>query len=179
MNSTPHTPAKIDIGFAIVLALAVVAGIGVWVVQGPAAFFDILRADMGFALILLPKIAGGIIFAITLGIVLPKDRVLRAVGPDSGWRGLTIATLAGAVIPGGPSVMFPLATGLLASGADLGAAVAMISGWVLLSVNRTLVWELSFIPVDLVGLRLLLTLPVPLLLGYAARAAVGRRRAAS
>lgn len=74
--------------------------------------------------------------------------------------------------------MYPLAAGLLASGADVGAAVAMISGWVLLSVYRTLVWELSFLPADLVALRLLLTLPLPLVLGFAARFMLLRQRRA-
>lgn len=166
----------IDTGFLIVLAVALLGGIGVWVLQGPQAFFAILLTDMGFAAILLPKIAGGIVLAVTLGMILPKDKVLRAVGPESGIGGLAIAMLAGAVIPGGPSVMFPLAASMMVSGADIGAAIAMISGWVLLSANRTLVWELSFIPVDLVVLRLLLTLPVPVLLGVAARLVTKRVR---
>lgn len=54
----------------------------------------------------------------------------------------------------------------------------MISGWVLLSVYRTLVWELSFLPADLVALRLLLTLPLPLVLGFAARFMLLRQRRA-
>lgn len=110
-DSAAPSASRIDLGFAIVLAIAGFGGIGVWWLQGPAAFFDILLTDLGFAAMLLPKIAGGILLAITLGMILPKDKVLRAVGPDSGWRGLGIATLAGAVIPGGPSVMYPLAAG--------------------------------------------------------------------
>ena len=161
-----------DTGFFLMAALAGLAGALVWTQQGWLAFRDILLADVGFAIALLPKIAGGIVLATALGILLPRERVLRAVGPDSGVTGLGIAMVAGAVIPGGPSVIYPLAVSLMASGADIGAAVAMISAWVLLSVNRTVIWELSFIPADLVLLRVLLTLPLPIILGLLVRTSI-------
>ena len=85
-------------------------------------------------------------------------------------------TAAGALFPGGPAVTFALTAGLITSGADIAAGVAMVSGWVLLSANRTLIWELSFLPAHFVGLRVLMTLPVPILLGLAIRH-VARRRA--
>ena len=168
-----------DTGFYVVAGIAVVAGAMVWRLEGPARFWDILGTDLLFAAALLPKIAGGILLATALAILLPKERVLKAVGPESGLRGLCIAMIAGAVIPGGPSVTYPLAVGLMASGADLAAAITMISSWVLLSVNRTVIWELSFIPADLVLLRVLLTLPVPILLGLLVRGTVRAVRTAS
>jgi hypothetical protein len=58
---------------------------------------------------------------------------------------------------------------LLAAGADLGAGIALVSGWVLLGLNRTLIWEFSFLPADFVLLRVALSLPVPILLGWATR----------
>lgn len=167
-----------DTGFFIVSALCVISGTAVWVLQGKAAFISILLQDLGFALLILPKVAGGIVLASALGLLLPKKRVIEAVGPESGIRGLVIAACAGAIIPGGPSVTFPLAAGLLAGGADIGAAVAMISGWVLLGVNRTLIWELSFMPLDFVALRILLSLPIPILIGLVARALFKSKSAA-
>ena len=64
---------------------------------------------------------------------------------------------------------FPIAAGLGVAGADLGAMIAFISGWSLLGLNRTLIWEFSFLPADLVWTRYLLSLPVPILLGLAVR----------
>ncbi len=158
-----------DTGFAIITAIAVAGGIGVWVVHGPARFFEVLGQDLFFAAVLLPKVFGGILLAVTLGFLLPKDRVMRMTGPESGVKGLIVAGIAGAVIPGGASVTFPLTAGMLAAGADLGAGVAMVSGWVLLGLNRTVIWELSFLPADLVWLRVVLTLPVPVVLGLLVR----------
>lgn len=168
-ETAPPRRRVFDAGFAVVAGLAVTSGAAVWATQGAAEFWRILRADLGFAAMLLPKIVGGIFLATALALVLPRERVRRAVGPESGVMGLAIATLAGAAIPGGPSVTYPLAVGLLASGADLGAAVALVSAWLLLGLNRTLIWELSFIPADLVVLRYLLTLPAPVVMGLAMR----------
>ena len=171
----PHARRMIDGGLIFVTLLLVVSGTAVWMTQGPARFFEILWHDLGFALAVLPKIAGAILLATAIGLCLPRDRVLALIGPDSGWRGLVIATAAGAVVPGGPSVTYPLTLGLMAAGADLGAGVALVSGWVLLSLNRTLVWELSFLPAELVALRYALTLPVPVMLGLLTRAVIRRR----
>ena len=100
---------------------------------------------------------------------LPRERILALVGPESGVRGLAIATTAGAIIPGGPATTMPLAVGLMAAGADFGAGLALVLGWMLLGVNRVLIWELSFLPADLVLLRVLLSLPAPILIGLVAR----------
>ena len=164
----------IDGGLIFVTALLFLSGAGVWITRGPERFLDLLLADLGFALVLLPKILGGIVMATALGLSLPRGRVLALIGPQSGWRGLMIAAAAGAVMPGGPHVIYPLTLALMGAGADLAAGVTIVSAWVLLSLNRTLVWELSFLPVELVAMRFLLTLPVPVILGLVVRALVRR-----
>jgi uncharacterized membrane protein YraQ (UPF0718 family) len=159
----------IDGSFLFVSTIAVAAGAGVWVTKGPSAFLDILIGEAGFAVALLPKVFAGVLIASILPLVIPRERIIRLIGRDSGVRGLVIAALAGAVIPGGPSATIPLVAGLMAAGADAGAGVALVSAWVLYGLNRTLIWELSFLPAHLVGLRVLLCLPVPVLLGLAVR----------
>lgn len=165
----------VDFGLIFVAALAIASGAGVWVTRGPARFAELLWADTAMILSLMPKIFGGIVLAIGLTMALPRDRILRLVGPDSGLRGLVLAAAAGALVPGGPSVTYPMVAGLMAAGADLGAGMAMVSGWVLLGFNRILIWEMSLLPGWLVALRVALTLWVPVAVGLAARA-WGRRR---
>ena len=183
--SAPDTPTsapppkrrkKIDAGLIVLALICAVSGAAVWALHGPAVFTEALLAELGFAALLLPKVVGGILLAVALGYVLPRDRILSLAGPDSGVLGLAVATAAGALFPGGPAVTFALTAGLMTSGADMAAGVAMVSGWVLLSANRTLIWELSFLPAHFVGLRVLMTLPVPILLGLAVRHVARRRR---
>lgn len=173
-SSTPppgsSTPRKlIDGGLIFVAGLAVVSGIGVWVLRGSGMFWDILTKELGFAAALFPKIVAGVLIASLLPFMISRERIQALIGPDSGVLGLAIATVAGAVIPGGPSVTYPLTIGLMAAGADLGAGVALVSGWVLIGLNRTLIWELSFLPAEFVALRFFLSLPAPILMGWIVR----------
>ena len=134
-----------------------------------------IAVGLGFLAVLLPKIGLGLFVAASIPLLLPRERISAWIGRESGMRGLALASAAGALLPGGPSMVFPLAAALLAAGADLGAGLAFVTGWSLLSLNRTLIWELSFLDWHLVGLRVLLSLPAPLLVGLAARALIGRR----
>lgn len=183
-STTPHETVKpapkrrklIDGSLIFITALAVAGGIGVWVLKGPDRFTEILLKETWFSLILLPKIAAGVLIATALPVLISRDRIQALIGPDSGVMGLAIAGAAGAIIPGGPSVTYPLAMGLMAAGADLGAGVAMVSGWILLGVNRTVIWELSFLPADFVALRVLISLPAPIIFGLVVRR-MARRKA--
>ncbi|MGB8623719.1 MAG: permease [Paracoccaceae bacterium] len=176
--STGSTPRKlIDGSLLFITAIAVMAGAAVWWKDGGDRFWQILSQETLFSLELLPKILAGVLTASALPFLLSRDRIQALIGPESGLRGLAIATAAGAIIPGGPSVTYPLTIGLMAAGADLGAGVALVSGWVLLGLNRTLIWELSFLPPEFVALRMALSLPAPILFGFVVRHFVKRRKA--
>jgi uncharacterized membrane protein YraQ (UPF0718 family) len=171
-------PRKVfDGSFLVLLFLTGLGGLGVVWMSGPSRMVDIVVETLGFLGLLSPKIAAGIFIAATLPMLLPRDTVGRLVGRESGLRGLIVAAACGAALPGGPMMTFPLAAGLTVAGADLGAMIAFISGWSLLGLNRTLIWEFSFLPADLVWTRYALSLPMPVVLGLAARAVAQRRRA--
>ncbi len=86
-----------------------------------------------------------------------------------GTRGLLVATAKGALVPGGPMMIFPLAAGFRAAGATTATIVTFVTAWSLLGINRTVIWEMSFLHVDFVALRVLICLPLPLLAGLIAR----------
>ncbi|WP_193368473.1 permease [Pelagibius marinus] len=160
---------KGDVGLLIVALVAVVAGTACYVVKGPEIFFSVLGGDLTLLLSIAPKVIGGVLLAGLLTVLLPQDKVARWMGARSGLRGLVLAGLAGALLPGGPMMAFPLTVALRGAGADIGTTTAFLTGWALLNLNRTLVWEMSFFGHDFVFLRYGLSLAVPLLLGLAAR----------
>jgi uncharacterized membrane protein YraQ (UPF0718 family) len=86
-------------------------------------------------------------------------------------KGLAIATFVGAIFPGGPFTIFPLAGAFMLSGADRGSAVAFVTAWLLLGVNRAIIWEAPFFGTDVVAVRFLISLPLPVLGGLLARLA--------
>lgn len=167
----------IDGSFLILSAFTVAGGIAVFLASGPERTLQIITETFAFLAVLSPKIAAGIFIAATLPLMLPREKVGRVIGKESGLRGLVVAVACGAALPGGPMMTFPVAAGLAAAGADLGAMIAFISGWSLLGLNRTLIWEFSFLPADLVWTRYLISLPVPVLLGLAVRMLMQRRTA--
>ena len=162
---------RIDPSFAIILLISVASAAAVLAREGAAVALEVLREDAILFLEVLPKVLAGTLIGALVRILVPRAAVRRLIGEGSGITGLLVATLAGALFPGGPFTIFPLAAAFLIAGADRGAAVAFITSWLLLGFNRALVWEMPFLGADLVGLRMLLSLPMPLAAGLLARAA--------
>lgn len=165
---------KIDRGFWVLILATVVAGGLVTLQSGPLHALQIALGALGFLAILLPKIGAGVVIAATIPVLVPRERIAAVIGRESGVRGLVAATVAGACLPGGPSMAYPLTASLLVAGADLGAGLAFVTGWSLFNLNRTLIWELSFLPADFVGIRVLASLLLPVAVGAAARGIWGR-----
>jgi uncharacterized membrane protein YraQ (UPF0718 family) len=165
----PKRRKNIDGGFLFLLAVTLASGIAVLLLKGPARVVEICLETGAFIVALTPKIAAGTFIASALPLLMPRDKVAGWIGKDSGARGIALACLAGAVIPGGPMMIFPIAAGFIAAGADIGAIIAFVSSWNLLGLNRTLIWEFSFFAPDIVWLRWGLSLPMPFLLGLSAR----------
>src|ERR1019366_8162556 len=57
---------------------------------------------------LLPRIAIGVVGSGYIAEVLPKALIAPWLGPESGLTGVIIATLGGALTPGGPVVSFSI-----------------------------------------------------------------------
>ncbi len=160
---------KGDVGLLIVALVAVAAGTACYVLKGPEVFFSVLGSDLLLLLSIAPKVIAGVLLAGLLTVLLPQDKVARWMGARSGLRGLVLAGLAGVLLPGGPMMAFPLTVALRGAGADIGTTTAFLTGWALLNLNRTLVWEMSFFGHDFVFQRYGLSLAMPLLLGLVAR----------
>jgi uncharacterized membrane protein YraQ (UPF0718 family) len=153
---------------AIAIAVAVSALI-VYRRDGSEKFFEILGSDVGLFVSILPKVLAACLIAAFVAVLMPREVVLRWVGAESGFMGIVIATLAGAICPGGPITIYPVAAAFVAIGADTGATVAFITSWTLLGYARVLVWELPFFGVDFVLWRIVIALPLPIVAGLIAR----------
>ena len=105
-------------------------------------------------------------------VLVPREVIERWLGVGSGWRGILLACLAGALIPGGPYVYYPIAGGLLQSGAGLGVLVAFVTAKNLWSISR-LPYEFALLGPDLTLLRYGLTFLFPPLIGFLAEAFFG------
>ena len=102
--------------------------------------------------------------------LMPREWVQSSLGPESGWKGLLIATAAGAITPAGPFVSMPLAAAMLRAGAGAAAVITFLSAWSLLAIHRLIAWEVPILGAGFAVSRWALCLVLPPLVGLLARA---------
>ena len=158
-----------DWSAAVIAVLAISAGITVYLRDGRARFLSIFTEDLSLFGLTLPKVAAGCLIGAFVTLLLPRETIARWVGHESGIAGILVATVAGAILPGGPFTIYPIAGAFLAAGADAGAACAFVISWTLIGYTRALVWELPFFGLDFVTWRIIFSLPLPIIAGLLAR----------
>ena len=151
-------------------AIGLAAAVAVRLLHGAERFAAASRQAWDLFLFILPSLLAGLLLAASLRQLVPPGALARWMGAESGWRGLLVATLAGAATPGGPMAAFPLVLVLAQAGADRGALIAYILSWALNGFQRVLVYEVPLLGPDFAALRLIASLPLPLLAGWIGRA---------
>ncbi len=106
-------------------------------------------------------------------VLLPRESIAGWLGQEAGWRGIILGSLMGAITPGGPYVVIPLAAGMFKAGAGIGTVVAFITGWSVLAVGR-LPYELPFLGPRVLIIRILSSLLLAPLAGGIAQFVLGR-----
>lgn len=159
-----------DSSFFSMLGLLGVLAVVAWYRGGSELLLEGLAGGGGMlqrfgALIVVAFLVAGVAEKL-----IPHDWVSRALGEDSGIRGLLIAVGAGMVTPSGPFISFPVAATLLKSGASTAAVVTYVAAWMLLAIHRFFIWEVPFLGLRTAVVRWAVCLLLPLLAGLATRA---------
>ncbi|MBH5386751.1 permease [Bradyrhizobium diversitatis] len=152
----------------IAVLVAVSAGL-VWRRDGADGVLDILTHDLSLFSGILPRVLAGCLLGAFISEILPHEKVSRSLGPKSGLMGLLIGTAFGAILPGGPFTAYPVASALLAVGADFGATIAMVVSWTLIGYGRAVAWEIPIMGTDFTLWRIVISLPLPVLAGALGR----------
>jgi len=155
--------------FLVALILAAIT----WQLGGPSLALEGLKSGSDFLLRVLLLLIAAFLTAGLIQALVSKEMVTRWLGTGSGWRGLALACLGGALIPGGPYVYYPIAGALLNTGAGIGVLVAFISAKNLWSVSR-IPMELALLGPDLTLIRFGITFIIPPVLGFLAETLFGR-----
>ncbi len=167
---TPSSPRRMfDWSFWLVAGLTALSLAVVWRSEGAGVVREIFLEDLGLFVEIIPKVIAGTLIGELIRRIVPRETIVRWLGEGSGFRGLAIAAFVGFLFPAGPFTVFPLAAALLVAGADRGAAVAFVTGWLLIGLNRMLIWELPFFGLDVVALRAGVSWWMPLAAGWLAR----------
>lgn len=146
---------------------AVILGVVVFVQSDWAGIVEGLTQGGKMLILLSPMMV--LAFAVTgfISVLISEETASRWLGTEAGWKGIIFGALAGAFMPGGPYVSFPLAATFLVSGAQIGPVVSFIAAKGLLSVNR-LPMEVALLGAKLTFVRYVITLVFPFVLGVAA-----------
>ena len=129
MNSNMFWPTVIM--FVVALVMFIIATL-----QGDGKNVSGLKSAWTMTLQIIPLLVFAFIIAGLVQNILPKDLLSKWIGEESGFRGILIGTLGGAITPGGPYVSMPIAAGLLNAGASIGTMVAFLTSWSLIAVAR-------------------------------------------
>ena len=151
---------------AVLVAVCVVL---VWRRDGLHGVTEILTSDLELFGGILPRVLAGCLLGAFIAEILPHEKVSRALGPESGLKGLLIGTAFGAILPGGPFTAYPVAAALLTIGADFGAIIAMVVSWTLIGYGRAVAWELPILGTDFTLWRIAISVPIPILAGALGR----------
>lgn len=126
--------------------------------------FQGLKHSIKTLIVVLPLLL--LAFGITglLQGLLKKETIKNLLGREAGIKGILLGAVAGAIMPGGPYVFYPITVAFLMGGADIGSLLAFVAAKNL--------WTLTRIPLEvaLVGwhvfiARFIVTLVFPILVG--------------
>jgi len=160
MNNNMFWPTVVM--FIIAVALFLIATL-----QGEGKNITGLKAAWTMTIQILPLLVFALIVAGLVQTVLPQDVISKWLGEESGFRGILIGTLGGALTPGGPFVSMPIAAGMMKAGAGIGTMVAFLTSWSLVAVAR-MPLEIGIMGWRFTVIRLISTLIFPPLAGVLA-----------
>lgn len=147
----------------ITILLAVVGVIR----QGPKIIIQALMAGGEMLIGVLPLLIAAFILAGMIQVVVSRETINKWLGKDSGIKGIMLGGIAGALIPGGPYIFYPIAASFLLSGAEIGTAVTFVVAKNLWSLSR-LPMEIALLGPKLTFVRFVVTLIFPIIVGLIA-----------
>src|SRR6056297_2807854 len=142
------------------------AAIGV-LQQGPEIIMQALMAGGKMLIGVVPLLIAAFILAGMIQVLISKETVNKWLGKDSGLKGIMLGGIAGALIPGGPYVFYPIAASFLLAGAEIGTVVTFVVAKNLWSLSR-LPMEIALLGPRLTLVRFVVTLLFPLIAGIIA-----------
>lgn len=164
---------KLDFTPIFLLCIALMLALLAWRKGGSELALAGLKSGSALLLHELPLLLAAFLTAGLIQSLVKKETVEHWLGAESGWRGIALACIGGALIPGGPYVYYPIAGALLHTGAGLGVLIAFVSAKNLWSISR-IPLEVALLGPRVTIVRFLVTLAIPPLFGFVAETLFGK-----
>ena len=158
----------------IVMAIIAIVLLVVASVQQGGFHTKGLKGGTKIFLEILPLMVLAFIVAGLMQELLPREFIVHWLGEESGFKGIAIGWLAGALAPDGPFVSYPIARALYSSGAGLSTVVTYMAAWSLLELTRLPI-EVSIMGPRFTAFRFAIIFFFPPLIGLATKAVLMMR----
>lgn len=135
--------------------------------QGPSVITAGIIAGAKMLIQVIPLLAAAFVLAGMIQVLISKELINKWLGKDAGLKGILLGAVAGALIPGGPYVFYPIAASFLLSGAEIGAVLAFVVAKNLWTISR-LPMEVALMGPRLTAIRYIVTFVFPILVGLIA-----------
>lgn len=152
----------------LVLAAVLICLIVYLLIRDPARIGQALQIAGRQARVLVIRIPLAILAATFIAHLIPTEHVSSWIGPDSGFKGILIASAVGAFIPGGPMLTFPLALVIWQLGAGQPQMVTLLAAWSIFAFHRVISYELPLLGPRFLVVRLASSFMLPALAGLIA-----------
>lgn len=128
---------------------------------------EALKEAKKMLLAVLPLLLCAFVLVGFMNILIPEKTLHAWLGAESGWKGIIIGPVIGALIQGGPYAFFPLFDAVFRESVTIGTAVAMITAWGMINVGH-LPYEFTFLGPRFVALKYSIYIAIPSLVGLLA-----------
>lgn len=146
--------------FLVTIALVIIGILR----QGAGVILQGLTAGGKMLVEVAPLLIAAFVLAGMIQAVVSKETINKWLGKEAGIKGVILGAVAGALIPGGPYVFYPIAASFLLSGAEIGTTLAFVVAKNLWSLSR-LPMEFALLGPKLTIIRFTVTLAFPIIVG--------------
>ena len=154
-----------DVSTLVMIALALFLLMIIYI-KAPDLAGKGLKESILLLLEIMPRMISAFVIAGLIQAVVPHEMIVHWMGKESGSKGIFIGMVLGTLTPGGPMMQFPIIASLYKSGIGIGPLVSYLTAWSLLGFQRLIMWEFPFLGVQVVLIRLLVSVLFPFLAGW-------------
>jgi len=150
-----------DYRLALIVAVADLLVWIFWPAQAAPVMHNTWAYLVEMVVILIPV-------AVLMGLFevwVPKQLIGKYLGHESGWKGILLALLFGSAPTGPLYVAFPIVAMLLKKGASPLNVIILLNAWAAIKIPQLLI-EAKFLGPSFMLLRLALTVPSAILMGW-------------
>ncbi|MCF8110862.1 MAG: permease [Desulfobacteraceae bacterium] len=157
--------------FIMTAITILLAAIGIYQ-HGTGIILQGLMAGGEMLIEVMPLLAAAFILAGMIQVVVSKEMINKWLGKEAGVKGIILGGIAGALIPGGPYIFYPIAASFLLSGAEIGTVLTFVVAKNVWSLSR-LPMEFALLGLEVTYVRFIVTLIFPVIVGLVANAFFG------